>query len=270
MGFVSEGAMGEILSKSMGTQEISLESIIIDSRLVRKIPKEFAIKNKLVAVSYAKGSVTIAMIDIFDIIAIDKVKKYFPPNFNINTVYASESYIMQIIDQYYDYAMSIEGILKEIEGGDTDYNAESGDDYKSPVVRLVDVILSDAVHKGASDIHLEPEESFLRIRYRIDGVMVQIRSIHKEYWNSMAVRIKIISNMNIAENRKAQDGRIESNILGRKIDFRVSSQPTVNGENIVMRILDEKGSILSLDKCGFSEHNIKVMKKIIKKDLKVS
>jgi type II secretory ATPase GspE/PulE/Tfp pilus assembly ATPase PilB-like protein len=133
------------------------------------------------------------------------------------------------------------------------------------MVRLVDAVLNDAVHHGASDLHFEPEAQFLRVRYRIDGKMVQIRSVHKDYWSAIAVRIKIMSNMNIAENRKPQDGRIETEILGRKIDFRVSTQPTINGENIVMRILDEKQSIMTLEKLGFSENSNNVLKKIVQR-----
>jgi general secretion pathway protein E/type IV pilus assembly protein PilB len=208
------------------------------------------------------------MSDIFDIVAIDQIRRYFPPNFNINPVYIPEVEILQAIDQYYGYEMSIEGILKEIENTDSKkINDESQlkGDYKSPMVRLVDAILTDAVHNGASDLHFEPEHLFLRIRYRIDGKMVQIRSIHKDYWPSIAVRMKIMSGMNIAESRKPQDGHISSEILGRKIDFRVSTQPTINGENIVMRVLDEKQSILSLDKLGFSEHSLNILKKVVRR-----
>jgi type II secretory ATPase GspE/PulE/Tfp pilus assembly ATPase PilB-like protein len=164
--------------------------------------------------------------------------------------------------------MSIEGILKEIESGNNkNINDETQlrGDYKSPMVRLLDAILSDAVHRSASDLHFEPEGLFLRIRYRIDGKMVQIRSIHKDYWSAIAVRIKILAGMNIAESRKPQDGHINTEILGRKIDFRVSTQPTINGENIVMRILDEKQSILSLDKLGMSEHSISLVKKVVQR-----
>ncbi|MFT6332372.1 MAG: type II secretory ATPase GspE/PulE/Tfp pilus assembly ATPase PilB-like protein [Lentimonas sp.] len=162
--------------------------------------------------------------------------------------------------------MSIEVILREIEGGNLteDENQLKGD-YTSPMVRLVDSILTDGVHHGASDLHFEPEALFLRIRYRIDGKMVQIRSIHKDYWSSIAVRIKILSGMNIAENRKPQDGRINSEILGRKIDFRVSTQPTIHGENIVMRILDEKGAILSLDALGFTKRSISLLQKVVQR-----
>ncbi len=266
MGVITEGALGEILNESSGLRKFDIRASIIDPRLVRKVPKEFASHNKLIPVSYSKNSITIAMSDVFDIVAIDQVKRFFPPHFTVHPVYASEPDIIQAVDQYYGYEMSIEGILKEIESGSTTTDeTQLKGDYKSPMVRLVDSILTDAVHRGASDLHFEPEALFLRIRYRIDGKMVQVRSIHKDYWLSIAVRIKIISGMNIAENRKAQDGRMNSEILGRKIDFRVSTQPTINGENIVMRILDEKTSILSLESLGFTTRSINLIKKLIKR-----
>ena len=268
MGFVSEGALGEILNESSGMKKFDLKASIVDSKLVKKIPKDFAVHNKLIPISYTADSILVAMVDVFDIIAIDQMRRFFPPNFRIDPVFVSETEIMQSIDQYYDYEMSIEGILKEIEsGGAAKMNDETQlrGDYKSPMVRLVDAVLNDAVHHGASDLHFEPEEKFLRVRYRIDGKMVQIRSVHKDYWSAIAVRIKIMSGMNIAETRKPQDGRIESEILGRKIDFRVSTQPTINGENIVMRILDEKQSVMTLDKLGFSDHCIEILKKIVKR-----
>ena len=268
MGFISEGALGEILNESSGSKKFDLKSTIIDAKLVKRIPKDFAAHNKLIPVSFTVDSVTIAMADVFDIVAIDQVRRFFPPNFRINPVYASETDLLQAIDQYYGYEMSIEGICKEMESGDKnktlDENQLKGD-YKSPVVRLVDAILTDAVHSGASDLHFEPEASFLRIRYRIDGKMAQIRSIHKDYWSALSVRLKILSGMNIAESRKPQDGRVNSEILGRRIDFRVSTQPTINGENIVMRILDEKQSILSMEKLGFSESNMNALKKLVQR-----
>lgn len=266
MGVITEGALGEILNESSGIKKFDIRSSIIDPRLVKKVPKEFAARNKLIPVSYTKSEITIAMSDVFDIVAIDQVKRYFPLHFTIHPVYAPEPDIIQAIDQYYGYEMSIEGILKEIEGGNVteDENQLKGD-YKSPMVRLVDSILTDAVHRGASDLHFEPEALFLRIRYRIDGKMVQIRSIHKDYWSSISVRIKILSGMNIAENRKPQDGRIDTEILGRKIDFRVSTQPTIHGENIVMRILDEKSSILSIEALGFMPYHINILKKVVQR-----
>ena len=266
MGFVSEAALGEVLNES-GVKPFDIKSSIIDPRLVKKVPKSFSVQNKLIPVLHSKGSITIGMADVFDIIAIDKVKKYFPPNFIIQPVYIAEIDIMHAIDQYHDYEMSIEGILKEIEGGDADITNEDQlhGDYRSPMVRLVDAIFTDAVHKGASDLHFEPENLFLRIRYRIDGEMMQIRSVHKDYWSAIAVRIKILSGMNIAETRRSQDGRINAEILGRKIDFRVSSYPTIHGENIVLRILDEKQSILALETLGFTDDSINLLKKLVQR-----
>jgi len=268
LGFVSEGALGEILNESSGIKKFDIKSSIIDARLIKKVSKEFSVHNKLIPVSYAQDTITVAMSDVFDIVAIDQVKKFFPPAYKINPVYAPEVDIMQAIDQYHSYEMSIEGILKEIERTDIaliNDETELKGDYKSPMVRLVDALLTDAVHRGASDLHFEPESSFLRIRYRIDGKMVQIRSIHKDHWPAISVRIKIMSGMNIAESRKPQDGRINSEIIGRSIDFRVATQPTVHGENIVMRILDEKQSIVSLDSLGFSENSIHLLKKIVQR-----
>lgn len=268
MGFISEGALSEILSESTGVKQFDIKSSIIDAKLVRKVPKEFAIHNKVIPISFSDEAITLAMADIFDIVAIDQVKRFFPPALKINPVYVSEVDIMHAIDQYHSYEMSIEGILREIDESDPDLindETELKGDYKSPMVRLVDALLTDAVHRGASDLHFEPEASFLRIRYRVDGKMIQVRSIHKEHWSAISVRLKIMSGMNIAETRKTQDGRINAEIIGRNIDFRVSTQPTIHGENIVMRILDEKQSILSLDDLGFSDHSISALKKMVKR-----
>lgn len=267
MGFITEKALGEVLNQATGVKKFDLKSCIIDPDLIKVIPKSICINNNLIPLFLDDKNVTIVMSDIFDIVGMDRVKKLFPSDHRINPVYAPTSDILNTIDQYYDYEMSIDGILKEIESGKVAIDEDSAmkTDYSSPMVRLVNAILTDAVHKRASDIHFEPENYFLRIRYRIDGKMMQIRSVHKDHWRAIAVRLKIISDMNIAESRKPQDGRIETEILGRKIDFRVSSQPTVNGENIVMRILDESQSILSLEKIGMNNHNLKLLNKLIKK-----
>ena len=267
MGLITESMLSEVLTSTSGSEKVDLRTAIIDQRLVQKIPKNFAIQNKVIPISFTKNSVTVAIADLYDIITLDQIKRFFPASFKINPVFATETDIMRAIDQYYDYEMSIDGILKEIESGEIDYDdlESMRGDYKSPMVRLVDALLTDAVRVGASDLHFEPESFFLRLRYRINGKMEQIRTFHNKYWSAIAVRIKIMSGMNIAETRRAQDGRIRSSILGRNIDFRVSSQPTVSGENIVMRILDEKQSILSLEKLGFTERNIALIRKCLKK-----
>jgi type II secretory ATPase GspE/PulE/Tfp pilus assembly ATPase PilB-like protein len=178
---------------------------------------------------------------------------------------AGEGEIARAIEQFYGHELSIDGILHEIETGEIDYQSlqASGDEYSQPVVRLISALLADAVERAASDIHFEPEQNFLRIRYRIDGVLRQIRSLHKTYWPAMAVRIKVMSKMNIAEMRAPQDGRISLSLTGRQVDFRVASQVTTHGENIVLRILDRQKGIVPLDGLGLQQEQLAMLKKMI-------
>src|SRR5262249_52874250 len=163
-------------------------------------------------------------------------------------VYVTESELNDLIERYYNYDLSIDGILREIETGIRDKTQLDGreEGYVNPTVRLVNALLVDAIKQGCSDIHFEPEGTFLRLRYRIDGALQQIRSFHRDYWPAMLVRIKILSGMNIAESRNPQDGRINITALGREVDFRVATQPTVHGENVVLRILDKSKSLVPL------------------------
>ena len=267
MGLVTDSIISDIINENSKNKNIDLKSLIIDTRLIHKIPKNFAIQNKVIPISLLNNVVTIAISDLYDIITLDQIKRFFPSNFKIEPIFCTESEILKMINQYYDYDMSIDKIIKELESNDVEYSEEDlhKDNYKSPIIRLVDLLLSDAVRNKASDLHFEPEEFFLRLRYRIDGKMEQVRTFHNKYWSSIAVRIKIMSGMNIAETRKPQDGRIQTVIFGRKIDFRVSSHPTIFGENIVMRILDEKQSILSLDKLGFTPLHKELVNRSLKR-----
>jgi len=190
------------------------------------------------------------MSDTFNLFTLDRIRIQIGHQIEIIPVLSGEAEISSAIDQFYGYELSIDGILREIETGEADYTNYQGDieEYSQPLVRLVDVMLADAVKRGASDLHFEPEEGFLRIRYRIDGVLRQIRSLHKTYWAAIAVRLKVMADMNIAETRSPQDGRISRTIVGRPIDFRVASQPTIHGENIVLRVLDREKGVIPLEK----------------------
>ncbi len=178
---------------------------------------------------------------------------------------AGEAEIEKTIDQFYGFELSVDGILNEIETGEIDYQSldSETDEYSQPVVRLVNALLSDAVKRGASDIHFEPEEGFLRFRYRIDGVLRQIRSIHKNYWPAISVRLKVMSGMDIAETRAPQDGRISLSFSGRQVDFRVSTLPTVHGENIVLRVLDRQKGIVDLDELGIQDEALTTLKLMV-------
>lgn len=130
---------------------------------------------------------------------------------------------------------------------------QESEGYSHPVIRLIDSLLADATLRGASDVHFEPEPQFLRIRYRIDGVLRQVRALHMRFWSAMVVRLKVMSHMNIAETRAPQDGRISPSISGRPVDFRAAVQPTIHGENFALRILDRKRGIVPLNGLGLSE-----------------
>ena len=267
MGFITESALGEVLAESSGTEKFDPKSSMLDSAIVRRIPKEIASRHKVIPVNYEHNVLQLAMADVYNVLAIDQVRRHLPRNTKIVPIYCTESEILELIDQYYDYEISVDGILKEIETGIRENTKLDGrqEGYVNPTVRLVNALLIDAIKSGASDIHFEPEGTFLRLRFRIDGQMIQVRSFHRDYWSAMAVRIKIMSGMNIAETRNPQDGRISYNVMGREVDFRVATQPTVHGENIVMRLLDKTKSLVPLEDLGFSEYNSETLKRLLKR-----
>lgn len=267
LGFISEATLRDALGESLGKKSIDLSHAIVDPSALRLVPLELAKRHRLLPLDYdrTRHRMTVAISDVNDIVALDKLRSLTHDDLQIDTVLAGESEISRAIDQYYGHELSIDGILHEIETGEIDWRslAASSDEYSQPVVRLIDAILTDAVKRDASDVHFEPEQNFLRIRYRIDGLLRQIRALHKSYWPAMAVRIKVVSNMNIAETRAPQDGRISLNISGRLVDFRVSAQPTIHGENVVLRILDRQKGIVPLDQIGLDDTQLDQLKLMI-------
>lgn len=267
MNFITESALGEVLAETTGTERFDPKTTMIDPALVALVPREVAVRNKVLPVQQEGGAIKVAMVDVFNVLAIDQVRRHLDKGAKIVPVYATETELNEMIERYYNYDLSIDGILREIETGIRDKTQLDGreEGYVNPTVRLVDALLIDAIKQGTSDIHFEPEGTFLRLRYRIDGALQQIRSFHRDYWPAMLVRIKIMSGMNIAESRSAQDGRINMVALGREVDFRVATQPTVHGENVVLRILDKSKSLVAIDDLGFSEHNLATLKKCLKR-----
>ncbi len=267
LGFLSEATIRDVMAESLGQESVDLSSSIVDAAAIKLIPKDVARRFLLIPLALDKNlhTLTIAIADPDNIIALDQVRALIKDEYRLITQIARESEIIRSIDQYYGFELSIDGILHEIEPGEMDYQSlQTGvDEFSQPVVRLIDALLSDAVQRGASDIHFEPESSFLRIRYRVDGVLRQVRSLHKSFWSSMTVRLKVMSNMNIAETRAPQDGRISLRLSGRPIDFRVASQPTTHGENLVLRILDRQKGIVPLEYLGLPEEALATLRIMI-------
>ena len=259
LGFVTESAIRDIMARTIGQESIDLAQVVADSEALKLVPQEFARRNRVLPIAYdpAEQVLIIATTEIFNVVAMDQLRATLGTQIEIKTQLAAEAQLEDYIDQFYGYELSVDGILKEIETGEIDYEslqvAGASDEYTQPMVRLVNALLVDAVKRGASDIHFEPEYAFMRIRYRIDGALETVRSLHKTYMPGITVRVKVVSNMNIAETRSPQDGRLSLTLNGRPVDFRVSTQPTIYGENIVLRVLDREKSIISLDRMQLAD-----------------
>ncbi len=266
LGFVSEATLRDALSEKLGLQSVDLGHIIVDPAALKMLPRDMARRYRMFPVALDRQSkkFIVALADTNNIVAVDQLRAHLKGDFEIELRLAGDSEVERAVEHYYGHEFSIDGILREIETGELDYATISeGDEYSQPVVRLISALLADAVERGASDIHFEPEQNFLRIRYRIDGVLRQIRSLHKTYWPAMAVRLKVMAKMNIAETRAPQDGRISATMAGRVVDFRVASLPTTHGENLVLRILDRQKGIVPLDKLGLEEVTLDLLKRMI-------
>jgi general secretion pathway protein E/type IV pilus assembly protein PilB len=270
LGFITEQALSAVLAEDSGFERFDPHGSMVDPELLKMIPLEIANRYRVFPSTVEDKTARLAMADIYDVLALDQVKRYLPPDWEIQPLVCSDTEIQQAIDQYYGHELSIDGILRELDSlREGDLDAAALDDttggYTHPVVRLVNAILLDAVKSKASDIHFEPEGNFLRVRYRIDGMMMQVRTIHKQHWGAFSHRMKIMSGMNIADRLNPQDGRFSLSMANKRIDFRVSSLPTVHGENLVLRILDKSSAQVDLKDLGYSQHNFDMLTRMVKR-----
>lgn len=269
LGFLTDSIVRDLVAENLGQESIELTKVVADVDAIKLVPEDFARRHRLLPVAYdsAKNLLVIAMCNTFNVVALDQLRAMLGGQVEIKPALASESELEEYIDQFYGYELSVDGILREIETGEVDYQSlqAAGDEYTQPIVRLVGSLLMDALKRNASDIHFEPEQAFLRVRYRVDGVLHQIRSLHKTFWPGIVVRLKVLGGMDIAEVRSPQDGRLQINLCGRPIDFRVSSHPTIHGENIVLRILDREKSIIPLDTMGLRAEALDQLKAMMQR-----
>lgn len=268
LGFISPETLTTFLAESSGLQQFDPRKTMFDPEALELINKKDALKYQMlpVALDKEKNTSIVAMADPYDVIVLDKLKQILPKGCVINAQICQPALLADAIHKAYGVSTSIDAILKELAGDKAAArknldNLSEEEAYSHPIVRLVNALVFEAVKMGASDLHFEPEENFIRCRYRLDGDLITVHTLHKEYWNGMCQRLKIMSDMNIADKLTPQDGRFYLNIGGREADFRVSALPTVHGENLVLRVLDKSASIVPLERLGFSEHNMKLIKK---------
>jgi type IV pilus assembly protein PilB len=283
LGFLTDEDVTNFLSRQYGVPAINLSYFEIDPAVVKLIPFETAKRYQILPLSRVGASLTIAMVDPTNVFAMDDIK--FMTGFNIEPVVASESSILAGIDKSYGAAKGNEEDLEtvmqsmsEMNESDVEVQAEEAQMELSqlekaadeaPVVKLVNLILTDAVKRGASDIHIEPYEKEFRVRFRIDGVLQSIMSPPLKLKDAITSRLKIMAKLDISEKRLPQDGRImlKMNIGGRKkqLDFRVSTLPTLWGEKIVLRLLDKENLRLDMTKLGFEPESLVKFEKAILK-----
>jgi type IV pilus assembly protein PilB len=274
--FITEDSLVSFLSKQYAMPAITVAQVDPDPDVLKLVPEQIAKKHSVLPIKRIGNTLTLAMADPTNVFALDDVG--FMTGLQIQPVVASEAAIRKAFERLYETSGSVTDMMSELEEADTDVEVvedgeaaftkadvfdlkESADE--APVVRLINMILTDAIRRGASDIHLEPYEKVFRVRFRIDGVLHEIMTPPKRLEAALTSRVKIMATMDIAERRLPQDGRIKLRYHQREIDFRVSTLPTIFGEKTVMRILDKEALQLDLGALGFDPWSLEQFSKAI-------
>jgi len=249
----------KFLEEEMNIPHISLTSYLIDQKTIESVPPAVAKKYSVIPLFLVENALSIAMVDPFDIKAIDEVRS--KTGHDVEVMAATPTEINQAIVQYYGVAGTLEEVISAISAPEAMAAQAPTTAEEAPITKLVNLLLVQAVQERASDVHIEPEEKRSRVRYRIDGIMHEVSSPPAHLHSSITSRIKVMARMDIAETRVPQDGRFEN----RVVDVRVSSFPTIHGEAMVMRLLDKQSMVLELTDIGFSEENLKRFEELAKR-----
>lgn len=272
LGFVSEEDITECLSQQFGVPSINLDHFEIDASVIKLINADVARKYNILPVNKTGATITIAMADPTNVFAMDDIK--FMTGYNVEPVVASELGIKAAIDNYYGTTSSLElkKVMEDLQSAESadlevleedeelDIAALQEGAEEAPVVKLVNLIMTDAIKRGASDIHVEPYEKEFRVRFRVDGILYEIMNPPLKLKDAITSRLKILAKLDISEKRLPQDGRIKLkmklNDKNKELDFRVSVLPTLFGEKIVMRLLDKDNLRLDMTKLGFEPESL--------------
>ena len=271
LGFLQESELTDFVAKQYGVPAVNLDEFEIDPAVIKLIPEDVSLKHTVIPVNRAGSTLILATADPSNIFAIDDIK--FLTGYNVEVVVASEDAIKRAVDRYYDKSASLADVMSDFDDTDLEVVQDADDldvselareSEDAPVVKLVNLILTDAVKRVASDIHVEPYEKEFRVRYRIDGVLYEVMKPPMKLRNAITSRLKIMSELDIAERRLPQDGRIKLKMgRGREMDFRVSVLPTLFGEKVVLRLLDKSNLQLDMTKLGFEAEQLRGFKDCI-------
>jgi type IV pilus assembly protein PilB len=266
LGFVTEDEIVVSLGEQLGVPHIRLSSYNIDPEVIQLIPEATARQYHLIALSKVGNTLTVVMSDPLNVFAIDDVK--FLTGCDVEAIVSTESDIVKAIDKYYGSSRAqIAGLMGDIaedklemirdDDDELDLSQLQSDMEDAPLIRLVDMILINAIKERASDVHIEPTERAVGVRYRIDGDLREVTTSPKAVHPALVSRLKVMSNLDIAERRLPQDGRTRMRYQGREVDFRVSTLPTTHGEKVVLRVLDKMAVVMRLSKLGYDEVSLK-------------
>ena len=270
---INQGAISQIqlnyaLQHVYEAEYIELGDVVLDPEIISLIPKKIALRYKLIPLNKENNTLTLAMANPLDVNAIDYIKEY--TKMDVITKFATESEILNALSSSYDAGYQFDDLLDRVDvatvsdlSDEVNLSALEAISQEAPIIQLVNMIIVDGIKERASDIHLEPNQRGLLVRFRIDGILHDIRMLPIRVKPAVTSRVKILSNMDIAERRLPQDGRFQLRFGAREVDLRVSSIPTVYDEKIVMRLLDKSQGVIRLDSVGFTEIQVREFRKMI-------
>ncbi|MCI3922543.1 GspE/PulE family protein [Paenibacillus sp. TRM 82003] len=263
-GYVTEQQFIQVLEFQLGIPHIQLYRQKIEPKVINMIPQRLAEQHTVIPLRVEGNKLVVAMADPLDYFAIDELR--MSTGFRVEPALASKDELQRAIKRYYGLQENVEQIMQNLQAQEAEEEeaaAPAAAEDNSPVVKTVNQIIIGAVQAGASDIHIDPQEDTLRIRYRVDGVMRTEQSLPPHMQGVIVARVKIMAHLNVAERRQPQDGRVEMDIQFRKVDIRISTMPTIHGEKVVMRVLDLGNALTELNNLGFSKHNLALFEQSI-------
>lgn len=270
MGLIDEEDLVTLVSEKLHVPRIELASYLVDPKVVELVPESLARKYEVMPVFKIGNRLTCAMADPWNVFALDELR--VKTHFVIEPAVATQGEIKKALDEHYGAKGSLQEVIQSLdaekldvpEGKEVDLKKLEGIVKEPVVVKLVNLLIMQAIREGASDIHIEPEESRLKTRFRVDGILREVTSSPKHLQSAIVSRIKILADLDIAERRIPQDGRFHLKMEGKEIDVRVSCLPTLYGENVVLRLLDVSSALLSLSQLGFSKELLEKCEKLIR------
>ncbi len=263
LGFVTEVQLTACLADRVGAAPINFKNLSIPPEVLKLVPETFARQHKLIPINLQEDVLTVAMVDAVDVVTIDKLWQL--TNRTIEVRSATQGEIFKAIDDFYAQKIIDDDIEKSLAEVEKMVREKEEESLAAPVIRLVEQLLYKGIKMGATDIHIEPEEQVLRTRFRVDGVMQQGPSFPKKLQSAIITRIKILSDLNVSENRIPQDGKTRFAVDKQRVDMRVSTLPSIFGEAVVIRILDKSKVLVGLENLGFSDSNRKIFEDLIKR-----